>query len=160
MLAACPIAAVTTSSSSLRREQCTRHAKSHRRHTHFHATNSIGDVFVGGESVLGARNKRNSVTATDLSLRRLRHRNPQPHHRRVRKASALVGSEQQTSASSPTSAVDNLPRADDSPPAAVEAFLKRNGRHAVFRAAKGGSIDVHEVPGGRTLMEYMSAGPI
>ena len=43
-------------------------------------------------------------------------------------------------------------------PAAVEAFLKRKGRHAKFSAANGGSVDVSEVPGGRTLMEYMSAG--
>ena len=62
-----------------------------------------------------------------------RHRRHSPTTR-VR---ALVDSEQEASPSS-TTAADNLPQADDIVPAAVEAFLQRKGRHAIFKAAKGG----------------------
>jgi hypothetical protein len=49
-----------------------------------------------------------------------------------------------------------LPRADPAPPAAVSAFLARPGRHATFSAARVGAVDVREVPGERTLREYLS----
>jgi hypothetical protein len=37
----------------------------------------------------------------------------------------------------------------------VDAFLKREGRHAVFSAQKSGSIEVDEVAGQRPLRDYM-----
>jgi hypothetical protein len=49
-----------------------------------------------------------------------------------------------------------LPRADPAPPAAVSAFLARPGRHATFSASRVGAVDVREVPGERTLREYLS----
>ena len=62
----------------------------------------------------------------------------------------------QVEASASPNASDNLPEADDALPDAVVTFLKRKGRHAMFKASKSGSIEVDEVPGGRSLMEYMS----
>lgn len=49
-----------------------------------------------------------------------------------------------------------LPPAEDALPAAVETFLKRRGRHAVFSARQTGSVAVEEVSGGRSLRDYMS----
>ena len=49
-----------------------------------------------------------------------------------------------------------LPPAEDALPAAVETFLKRRGRHAVFSARQTGSVAVDEVSGGRSLRDYMS----
>lgn len=79
-----------------------------------------------------------------------------PHGRSalsVRLAAAPSATEQTVAASS---AEDALPEADDVVPAVVEAFLKKKGRHAVFRASRRGSIDVEEVPGGRSLRDYMA----
>ena len=69
---------------------------------------------------------------------------------------AQVDSQVEASSASSDNASDNLPEADDALPDAVVTFLKRKGRHAMFKASKTGSIEVDEVPGGRSLMDYMS----